>query len=311
MLNEYKQKSKTPISDFWREVAKPAIDQWLPADWYLGGAEHAVLHLLYARFWVKVLEDLKLLDFPEPFLRLRSVGMVLAEDGKKMSKSLGNVVNPDDMVKTYGSDATRMYEMFMGPWEQSIAWDSGAISGQVRFLGRIVDTAKMKGKVGDNTTLALAAKLKELVGRVEEGVLNQKFNTAIAGLMEWVNAWRVEGVVVSREHLGMFATLLSLFAPNTADSLQLTANSRSYIWPDVTKISGIENVTVKIAVQVNGKVRGVVEVTSDQGQVREEVVKVALADERVKKWLRDNPKSEIRNPKKVVFVPGKLLSLVV
>ncbi|TXH01879.1 MAG: hypothetical protein E6P95_01015, partial [Candidatus Moraniibacteriota bacterium] len=129
LLSGYKAKSNTPISDFWREVAKPSIDQWLPADWYLGGAEHAVLHLLYARFWVKVLQDLKLLDFPEPFLRLRSVGMVLAEDGKKMSKSLGNVVNPDDMVTKYGSDATRMYEMFMGPWEQSIAWDSGAISG--------------------------------------------------------------------------------------------------------------------------------------------------------------------------------------
>ena len=105
--------------------AKKYIKEWSPVDWYLGGAEHAVLHLLYARFWVKVLQDLEILDFPEPFLRLRSVGLVLAEDGKKMSKSIGNVVNPDDMVAKYGSDSVRMYEMFMGPWEQSIAWDSG------------------------------------------------------------------------------------------------------------------------------------------------------------------------------------------
>lgn len=305
ILAEYKDKSKTPISDFWKEVAKPAIDQWLPADWYLGGAEHAVLHLLYARFWVKVFQDLGLVDFPEPFLRLRSVGMVLAEDGKKMSKSLGNVVNPDDMIAKYGSDATRMYEMFMGPWEQSIAWDSGAISGQVRFLERIKATAQMEGKVGQVSSPVLAAKLKTLVTRIEDGVLNQKFNTAIAGLMEFVNAWREEGVVISREHLGMFATLLSLFAPNTAEELQGQGKrDKVQVWPDVSTISGVEDALVKLAVQVNGKVRAILEVKGESAKVEEEVLRMALADERVNKWLRENPK-------KVIFVPGKLLSLVV
>ncbi|GAB4026659.1 MAG: leucine--tRNA ligase [Candidatus Microgenomates bacterium] len=308
-LAEYKRKSKTPISDFWKEVAKPAIDEWLPADWYLGGAEHAVLHLLYARFWIKVFLDLGLVDFPEPFLRLRSVGMVLAEDGKKMSKSLGNVVNPDDMVAKYGSDATRMYEMFMGPWEQSIAWDSGAISGQVRFLGRILDTAKQEGKIGEKTSPLLAVKLKALVERVEDGVLNQKFNTAIAGLMEFVNAWRVEGVVISQEHLGMFATLLSLFAPHTAQSLWLMAQSEEkgepdWVWPDVSKIRAVDAVMVKIAVQVNGKVRGVIEVESEKSKIESEVVALALADERVKKWV-------VGEVKKIIFIPGKLVSLVV
>lgn len=307
ILNEYKAKSKTPISDFWREVAKPSIDQWLPADWYLGGAEHAVLHLLYARFWVKVLEDLKLLDFPEPFLRLRSVGMVLAEDGKKMSKSLGNVVNPDDMVKTYGSDATRMYEMFMGPWEQSIAWDSGAISGQVRFLERIKTTVQMEGKVGENTSPVLAAKLKALVERVEDGVINQKFNTAIAGLMEFVNAWREEGNTLSREHLGMMARLLSLFAPRTAQELWDVVSEGSVevqSWPDVSAISGVEELKVKIAVQVNGKVRAILEVNGESAKVKEDVEKLAMEDDRVKKWI-------VGEIKKTVFVPGKLLSLVV
>jgi leucyl-tRNA synthetase len=314
VLREYKAKSKTPISDIWFEVAKPAIDEWLPADWYLGGAEHAVLHLLYARFWVKVFLDLGLVDFSEPFLRLRSVGMVLAEDGKKMSKSLGNVVNPDDMIAKYGSDATRMYEMFMGPWEQSIAWDSGAISGQVRFLERIKATAQMEGKVGKESSPVLAAKLKALVERVEDGVLNQKFNTAIAGLMEFVNAWRESGMIISKEHLGMFATLLSLFAPNAAHSLWLIARSGEkgepdWVWPDVSTISGVDAVMVKIAVQVNGKVRGIIEVESDKSKIESEVVALALADERVRKWLPSA--SSGQDLKKVVFVPGKLVSIVV
>jgi len=306
-LKEYKAKSKTPITDFWKEVAKPSIDQWLPADWYLGGAEHAVLHLLYARFWVKVLEDLKLLDFPEPFLRLRSVGMVLAEDGKKMSKSLGNVVNPDDMVKKYGSDATRMYEMFMGPWEQSIAWDSGAISGQVRFLERIKVTMQMDGKIGEETTPVLAAKLKALVERVEDGVLNQKFNTAIAGLMEFVNTWREEGNALSKEYLGMVARLLSLFAPKTAQEIWEKVGKGSVeeqAWPDVSAISGVDTVMAKIAVQVNGKVRAILEMKGESAKVKEDVVELALADERVKKWVTGEVK-------KTVFIPGKLLSFVV
>ncbi len=291
-----------PYTDWWMKSALPEIKKWLPVDWYLGGAEHAVLHLLYARFWVKVLQDLGLLDFPEPFLRLRSVGLVLAEDGKKMSKSIGNVVNPDDMVAKYGSDAVRMYEMFMGPWEQSIAWDSGAISGQVRFLGRIKDTIAMKGKVGESTTPAMAAKLKALVERVEEGVLNQKFNTSIAGLMEFVNSWREEGMILSREHVEMFATLLSLFAPEAAREI-MGSNSGSLKWPDVSQIQGVEKVKVTIAVQVNGKLRSTIEVESSQAIVESDVVALAMADERVKKWLAGVVK-------KTIFVPGKLVNLV-
>ncbi len=290
-----------PYTDWWMNTALPEIKKWLPVDWYLGGAEHAVLHLLYARFWVKVLQDLGLVDFPEPFLRLRSVGLVLAEDGKKMSKSLGNVVNPDDMVAKYGSDAVRMYEMFMGPWEQSIAWDSGAISGQVRFLGRIKETAKQKGKVGKVTTPVMAAKLKALVERVEQGVLAQKFNTAIAGLMEFVNSWRAEGEVLSRDHMMMFASLLSLFAPETAESI---SHTRYVIWPDVSGISGVDEVSVTIAVQVNGKLRGVVEMSKEESENREKVIERAMQNEQIKKWVTGEVK-------KVIFVPGRLINLLV
>ena len=325
-----------PYTDWWFSTALPEIKKWLPVDWYLGGAEHAVLHLLYARFWVKVLYDLKLLDFPEPFLRLRSVGMVLAEDGKKMSKSLGNVVSPDEMVAKYGSDAVRMYEMFMGPWEQSIAWDSGAISGQVRFLGRVKNVVRknkeqwqqqsQSSKLRGQTSPELAAKLKTLVARVEQGVLNQKFNTAIAGLMEFVNAWRLQGQALQVEHVEMFASLLSLFAPITANEIlggkHQILNSKSQTkgvkilnsknktdkienlrWPDVSSIEGVDEVSVTIAVQVNGKLRGVVQVTSEKGQVESEVMKIVVEDEKVKKWITGVVK-------KTIFVPGKLVNLV-
>ena len=249
-----------------------------------------MLHLLYARFWVKVLQDLGLVDFPEPFLRLRSVGLVLAEDGKKMSKSIGNVVNPDDMVAKYGSDAVRMYEMFMGPWEQSIAWDSGAISGQVRFLGRIMETAKNSNKVviNGNTSPVLAAKLKELVERVERGVLEQKFNTSIAGLMEWVNAWREDGVVVSREHVGMFASLLSLFAPKLAEEIGV-----SKAWPDVSGIEGVESVMVTIAVQVPTLPQGSVTVSVTRFGPRLAQVKVVGDTLKVKVMDIDKERNRI------------------
>jgi len=309
--------SDKPYTDWWMKTALPKIKEWLPVDWYLGGAEHAVLHLLYARFWVKVLQDLELVGFPEPFLRLRSVGLVLAEDGKKMSKSIGNVVNPDDMVEKYGSDAVRMYEMFMGPWEQSIAWDSGAISGQVRFLGRVRETVAMKGKTGEKTSPLLAAKLKTLVERVERGVLEQKFNTAIARLMEFVNSWREEGMILSKEHVKMFASLLSLFAPITAEEIwkQMQAtHSRSVgalhsgsvwgQWPDVSAIEGVDEVMVTIAVQINGKLRGTVGISKQESENREKVVSRAMGDERVKKWITGEPK-------KMIFVPGRLVNLVV
>ena len=301
-IQNYKSKTDKPYTDWWYAEALPEIKKFLPVDWYLGGAEHAVLHLLYARFWVKVLQDLEILDFPEPFLRLRSVGLVLAEDGKKMSKSIGNVVNPDDMVAKYGSDAVRMYEMFMGPWEQSIAWDSGAISGQVRFLGRIKDTVNQKGKVGEQTTPALAAKLKSLVNRVEEGVLNQKFNTSIAGLMEFVNAWREPEMALSREHLNMFASLLSLFAPQTAK--EIVHGTEPCNWPDVTGIDEGREMRVTIAVQVSGKLRGTIEVSKQESENKEKVVGLAMGDERVKKWV-------VGEVKKTIFIPGKLVNLVV
>jgi leucyl-tRNA synthetase len=298
-LDEFKKKSETPYTDFWKEVAKPEIDKWLPVDWYLGGAEHAVLHLLYARFWVKVFQDRGLLDFSEPFLRLRSVGMVLAEDGKKMSKSLGNVINPDEMVAKFGSDAVRLYEMFMGPWDQAISWDTRSLIGQKRFIERIGETVK---KVGDKTSPILSVNLVKLGEKVERGIVEQKFNTAIASIMEFVNLWRGSDLVMSQNDVNKFAQLLSPFAPICAKSIWAEAETAA--WPKFEDNGEMVEVPVIIAVQVNGKLRATIEVTSDKAKVESEVMKIVMENEQVKKWAP----GEI---KKTIFIPGKLVNLVV
>ena len=304
ILDEYKSKSETPYSDFWKEVAKPEIDKWCPVDWYLGGAEHAVLHLLYARFWVKVFQDRGLVDFSEPFLRLRSVGMVLAEDGKKMSKSLGNVINPDDMVKKFGSDAVRLYEMFMGPWDQAISWDTRSLVGQKRFLERVVDASK---RVGEKTSPKLAVELSKLAQRIEKGIIEQKFNTAIAGIMEFVNLWRSADLVMSRTDVQKFAQLLSSFAPVTAKEIYKDVEEVG--WPVFSEVEEIGQMTTVIAVQVNGKLRATVEIASSKSKIESEVVQLVMNDERVKKWVPSAGSGQ--GVKKTIFVPGKLVNFVV
>jgi len=317
VLQSYKSKSQTPYTDFWKEVATPEIERWLPADWYLGGAEHAVLHLLYARFWVKVLHDLKLLSFPEPFLRLRSVGMVLAEDGRKMSKSWGNVINPDDVVQQFGSDAVRLYEMFMGPWDQAIAWDTRSLVGQQRFLERTLVTAKMEWKIvkaGGETSPQLAKQLAKLLSQVERGILEQKFNTSIAGMMEFVNAWRPQGQTLRAEDLSIFARIMSPFAPKAAQELWQAAGMEGdpakAEWPtmsaDLLAIS--QDLPITIAVQVNGKLRGTVSVLQSESTIEDRVVEKAIVVESVAKWIP--PASSGQVFKKVIFVPGKIVNIV-
>ncbi len=307
-LDEYKRRSQTPFTEFWKEVAKPAIDEWLPVDWYLGGAEHAVLHLLYARFWVKVFQDLGLVDFSEPFLRLRSVGMVLAEDGRKMSKSWGNVINPDDMIAKYGADATRLYEMFMGPWDQAIAWDSGAIAGQVRFLEKIADLVKNPQKMGEKTSPELAMQLSKLGERIEKSILEQRFNTAIAGMMEFVNAWKAESLVLSADDVRKFAQLLCPFAPQTAQKVWESAGGEGSVdeapWPSFDSLALAQDVPVTIAVQVNGKLRGTLRIAQSVASDERAVTKLALADQSVAKWVTGAPK-------KIIFVAGRLVNFVV
>jgi len=308
-IEVYRKKSEKPYSEFWQEVVGPKIKEWLPVDWYLGGAEHAVLHLLYARFWNKVLHDLGHLEFAEPYLRLRSVGMVLAEDGRKMSKSWGNVINPDEMVKKFGSDAVRLYEMFMGPWEQAIAWDTRALIGLTRFSKRVEETVKEKAKgKSEKSSPELMRELKKLVDQVEKGVVEQKFNTCIAGCMEFVNAWRTQDVTLQAGEVKTFAKVLSLFAPKTAQKIWEEVGGVGKVeeqtWPRVEETREENDLPVTIAVQVNGKLRGTVEVLSSKSKDQKLVEEIVMKDEQVKKWVTGGIK-------KTIFVPGRLISLVV
>lgn len=311
VLDEYRNgKSSTPYSDFWKEYARPAIDKYLPVDWYLGGAEHAVLHLLYARFWMKVLYDLGHLGFVEPYTRLRSVGIVLAEDGRKMSKSWGNVINPDDVVKEYGSDAVRLYEMFMGPWDQAIAWDPRSLVGLKRFIEKLESVFADKSKIGDVSSPILAVKLSELARKVETDIIEQKFNTAIAGCMEFVNAWRSANLVISQKHAQDFAHILSPFAPQTAQKVFEMARGEgkvaAQIWPEV-KSEKLE-IPLTVAIQINGKLRGTASLSSTDAMSESNVMDRVLNDEKIAKWL---PSDEGWKPKKVIFVPGKLINVVI
>jgi leucyl-tRNA synthetase len=298
--------STTPYSDFWREYARPAIDTWLPVDWYLGGAEHAVLHLLYARFWMKVLYDLGHIGFTEPYLRLRSVGIVLAEDGRKMSKSWGNVINPDDVVKEYGSDAVRLYEMFMGPWDQAIAWDSRALVGMKRFIERVEGIFKQANKMGEKTSPVLAAQFAKLASQVERGILEQKFNTSIAGIMELTNVWRNSDLVMTHDDAQKFAHILSPFTPTLAQKVFEKAGGKGDVahgsWPTVDAAE--IDVPVTIAVQVNGKLRSTVSVSKSVSTNQDATMAIVLEDEKVKKWA-------VGEIKKTIFVPGRLVNLIV
>ena len=285
--------------------SEKALNDWLPVDWYLGGAEHAVLHLLYARFWTKAFYDLGLVKFTEPFLRLRSVGMVLAADGKKMSKSLGNVINPDEVVAEFGADAVRIYEMFMGPWDQAIAWNSRSLIGCRRFIEKIWELASRD--MANNWRESdgkLAAELNKLIKKVGDDIAALKFNTAVAALMKFTNTWVDVKTGLSKEDMKRLLRVLAPLAPFMTEELwQVLGGSGSIHlsgWPEVGKIMAEE---MTVIVQVNGKKRGSLVLPMADSQDEKVVIEKALADEKVKKW--------VGGEYKVVFVPGRLINFVV
>lgn len=287
--------------------SKKEVNHWLPVDWYLGGAEHAVLHLLYSRFWVKAFYDAGLVGFKEPFLRLRNVGMVLAEDGRKMSKSLGNVVNPDDVVKKFGADTLRVYVMFMAPFNQAIAWSAKGVWGSYRFLSRVWRIFQQKEKISKETSPELKSKLHQLIKKVGEDIEAIKYNTAIAAMMEFLNSWSQKGAL-SKKDAGIFAQLLAPFAPHISEELWSQVGGKFSIhqqpWPKFDpKLIKEEKIT--IVIQVNGKLRGQVEVKSQESKVKSQVEKLAEKEKNVAKYLKG------KKIKKVVFVPGRLINFVV
>jgi leucyl-tRNA synthetase len=291
-------------------LVDPAKERyWMPVDLYVGGAEHAVLHLLYARFWHKVLYDIGVVSTPEPFMKLVHQGMILGEDNRKMSKSWGNVVSPDDMIDQYGADATRIYEMFMGPLEAMKPWSSKSVEGISRFLDRVwrlfvnEDGSLALNDVAPDT--ATQRLLHQTIAKVGVDVEALKFNTAISQMMVFVNEV-MKQPSRHRSLLEPFVLLLAPFGPHLAEELWQRLGHTGTVayaaWPEHDTALLVED-TVTMAIQVNGKLRATLELP--RGASQEDVQTAAFADERVKRFL------EAGTIRKVIHVKDKLLNVVV
>jgi leucyl-tRNA synthetase len=277
---------------------------WMPVDWYIGGAEHAVLHLLYSRFWHKVLFDLSVVSTSEPFQKLSGVGLVLAADGRKMSKSLGNVVTPNQIVDEYGADTLRLYEGFMGPFENTISWDPASINGVYKFLTRVWEVLNKENAEAANSKLETA--LNKLGIKVSHDIENMKFNTPIASMMEFINLAYHQPLTLEQKK--KFLCLLAPFAPHITEEIWEQIGEKFSIhqqsWPESDN-KFLEEEEFSIAVQINGKVRDVLLTQKDIISNKEVVEKMALESQKVQKFLAG------KSVKKIVYIPGKIISFVV
>jgi leucyl-tRNA synthetase len=293
-----------------RRPVDPSKEQyWMPVDLYIGGSEHAVLHLLYSRFWHKVLYDIGVVSTPEPFKRLVHQGIVLGEDNQKMSKSRGNVVNPDEMIDRFGADAVRLYEMFMGPLEAMKPWSTRGVEGVTRFLERVwrlmVDEeGRLSPAVASSMpTVEQQRILHQTIKKVTDDIEHLRFNTAISQMMVFTNEMtKLEQR--SRSLIEPFVLLLSPFAPHIAEELWAVLGHRPSVsqqpWPEFDPALTVSD-RLTIPVQVNGKLRGRIEVGADAG--RQEIER--LARNEAGEWLQG------KEPKKIVYVEKKLINFVV
>ncbi len=286
-------------------AGKELMDHWLPVDLYVGGAEHAVLHLLYSRFWHKVLYDCGVVSSPEPFKKLFHQGMILGENGVKMSKSLGNVVNPDELVESHGADALRLYEMFMGPLEASLPWSAKGMDGARKWLERVWRLATDEKMITDEKTPELNYSYNFTVKKVTSDIETLNFNTAISQMMIFVNDVYKLGKI-NKDMLVGFVRMLSAFAPHMCEELhsQLTGEETlAYAeWPKWDE-AGLVQDSVTIVVQVNGKIRGKFEAAS--GADKAVLEETALHLDSVIPYI------EGKNVAKVIVVPDKIVNIVV
>ena len=285
-------------------ASKEAMDYWLPVDWYNGGMEHTTLHLLYSRFWHKFLYDIGEVPTPEPYAKRTSHGMILGENGEKMSKSRGNVVNPDDVVAEYGADTLRLYEMFIGDFEKAAPWSTSSMKGCRRFIERYFALQDITVP-GDSIRTEMEISFNKTIKKVSEDIENLKFNTAIAALMSLLNEIAASGSI-TREELRIFTILLDPFAPHVAEEVWAVQQFNDQMacqqaWPDFDE-SKCKDATVEIAVQVNGKVRARVSVPADVS--KEDALAAAKANEKIAGEISG------KNLVKEIYVPGKLINLV-
>ena len=287
-----------------KALASPeALKYWSPVDWYNGGMEHTTLHLLYSRFWHKFLYDIGVVPTKEPYAKRTSHGMILGENGEKMSKSRGNVVNPDEIVDTYGADTMRLYEMFIGDFEKAAPWSPKSIKGCRRFLERVWSLAD-KVQDGDEYSKEHEALMHRTIKKVGEDADNLKANTAIAALMTMLNEFYDKGV--NKAEYKTFLALLNPFAPHITEELwqQLGENGLLSIapWPQYDESKTVES-TVEMAVQVNGKLKGTIKLAADAD--KQAAIDAALAEEKVQHAI------EGKQIVKQIVVPGKIVNIVV
>ena len=284
-------------------ASKEALQYWMPVDWYNGGMEHTTLHLLYSRFWAKFLFDIDVLSCKEPYSKRTSHGMILGENNEKMSKSRGNVVNPDDIVEQYGADTLRMYEMFIGDFEKSAPWSTNSIKGCKRFLERTFSLMDiLEDREGFDSSVE--TDFHKTIKKVSNDIDNMKFNTAIAQLMSLINQLYAKGSV-TKDEMGAFLKLLNPFAPHITEEMWSLVGFEGDIyhssWPEYDEAKTI-SATVEIAVQIMGKVRGKIVVGANDNQ--ETVFAAVQADEKLAAWLAG------KQIIKVIYVPGKLMNIV-
>ncbi len=280
-----------------------ALKYWMPVDWYNGGMEHTTLHLLYSRFWNKFLSDIGTVPVSEPYAKRTSHGMILGENGEKMSKSRGNVVNPDDIVRDYGADTMRLYEMFIGDFEQAAPWNPQSIKGCKRFLERFISLVDMAK--GEGVTPKLEKHIHKLIKKVTSDIDSMKFNTAIAAMMAAINTIYEVGEITC-DDLKILARVLAPFAPHVAEEVWSLMGGEGLVslakWPEYDEAKCVDD-AIEMPVQVNGKVRSVVTVpvTAD----KDTILAIVKADEKVAAAL------DGKTIVKEIVVPGKIINIVV
>lgn len=286
-------------------VSKEAEEYFGPVDWYNGGMEHTTLHLLYSRFWHKFLYDIGIVSTKEPYQKRTSHGMILGENGEKMSKSRGNVVNPDDIVKEYGADTLRTYEMFIGDFEKGAVWSANGIPGSRKFLERVWRLTDILEE-GDSYSQEHEKEMHRTIKKVSEDYEKLKFNTAIAQLMSLSNSFRSSGKLNKKEW-ETYLILLNPVAPHITEELWEMGGFEGHIatdavWPKYDEAK-LEEDMIEMPIQVNGKLRGQVKVSADAD--KDEILALALEEDAVKRQI------EGREIKKIIYVAKKIFNLVV
>jgi len=285
-------------------ASREALDYWTPVDWYNGGMEHTTLHLLYSRFWHKFLFDIGVVPTAEPYQKRTSQGMILGEDNQKMSKSRGNVINPDDIVNEFGADTLRLYIMFIGDFEKTAPWSQNAVKGCKRFLDRVWNLSEKYIEGSDEISATHEMSIHRAIKKVGGDIENMKFNTAIATLMALVNDFYDKPP--ARGDIKILLTLLSPFAPHIAEELwesQKFANyAASQSWPAYDESKTLES-ECEIAVQICGKLKGTIKIPMDADN--ETVIATAIADEKINRAIGN--KAIVRT----IVVRNKLVNLIV